>query len=138
MTSLSRGRPGFNRAQIHAATFSLVGEAILHGNATCLPNASQCQAIDVPPGHYEQLEYLAPNGETIIYELRVVTITSSKATAASLAGELRGESKAGRELLGRAGLLQIPFLHASTQAGVFVFDLGGARSSRVRRSSRHS
>lgn len=121
-----------------SATFSLVGEAILHGNATCLPNASQCQAIDVQPGHYEQLEYLAPNGETIIYELRVVTITSSAATTASLAGELRGESKAGRELLRRAGLLQMPFLRPSTQAGVLVFAAHSPRSAGAHIALHHS
>ncbi|MBA3809364.1 MAG: hypothetical protein H0X28_13380 [Solirubrobacterales bacterium] len=103
-----------------SASFTLVGEAILHGNGACLPNASQCQAIDLQKDHYEQLEYLTPSGETIVYELRVVSIESKKASAAALKSELRGQ-KAGRELLRRAGLLEMPFLRESAQTGVLVF-----------------
>ncbi len=103
-----------------SATFTLVGEAILHGNGSCLPNASQCQAIDLQKDHYEQLEYLTPTGETIVYELRVVSIAAKTASAASLKSELRTQ-KIGRELLRQAGLLAIPFLRPSTQAGVLVF-----------------
>jgi hypothetical protein len=103
-----------------SASFTLVGEAILHGNGSCLPNASQCQAIDLGKDHYEQLEYLTPTGETIIYELRIVSIDAKKASAASLKSEMRGE-KVGRELLRKAGLLEMPFLRESTQTGVLVF-----------------
>jgi hypothetical protein len=104
-----------------SATFTLVGEAILHGNGTCLPSASQCQAVDLQPGQAEQLEYLPPSGQTVTYELRVVTIASFKASAASLGNVLRGESKSGRALLRRNGLLSLPFLRLSSQPGVLVF-----------------
>jgi hypothetical protein len=104
-----------------SASFTLVGEApILHGNGVCLPNASQCQAIDLQKDHYEQLEYPTPTGESIVYELRVVSIESKQASAASLKSELRGQ-KVGRELLRQAGLLEMPFLRESTQTGVLVF-----------------
>ena len=43
-----------------SASFTLVGEAILRGSAACLPNASQCQAIDLKPGQVEELEYVPP------------------------------------------------------------------------------
>ncbi len=122
-----------------SATFTLVGEAILHGNGSCLPNASQCQAIDLQQNHYEQLEYLSPTGETIIYELRVVSIeakAAKTASAASLRSELR-DQKVGRELLRKAGLLQIPFLRASSQAGVLVFaGRSGAFAARAHGASR--
>ncbi len=85
------------------ATFTLVSEAILHGNAACLPSESQCQAIALKTGQSEQLEYLTPSGQSETYELRVVSITSSKASAAAFEGILRDESKAGRTLLSQDG-----------------------------------
>ncbi len=114
-----------------SATFTLVSEAILHGSAACLPSASQCQAIDLKPGQSEQLEYISPAGEVSVYELRIVSIVSTKASTGSVKGVLRGESKAGRELLRRAGLTAIPFLHASSTAGVLVFSQHGALTARA-------
>jgi hypothetical protein len=114
-----------------SATFTLVGEAILHGQAACLPKATQCQAIDLQKERYEQLEYLAPTGEVITYELRIVSITAKKASAASLQSFLRGQSKAGRELLRNADLLDIPLLRNSTQPGVLVFAGHPARAARA-------
>jgi hypothetical protein len=104
-----------------SATFTLVGEAILHGNAACLPSASQCQAIELKTGQAEQLEYLAPSGQTIIYQLQIVSISSSKASTASAQRVFRGESRVGRELLRRAGLVTLPGLRYSRRKGVLVF-----------------
>jgi len=109
-----------------SATFTLVGEAILHGNAACLPDPSQCQAIDLKPGQAEQLEYQSSNGQTVTYQLQVVSISASKTSKASVARVLRGESSVGRELLRRAGLLSLPGLHYSPSKGVLVFGGGGA------------
>jgi len=104
-----------------SATFTIVGETILHGNASCLPSASQCQAIDLKAGQSEQLEVLE-SGLTLTYELRVVSITSSKASASSVKNLLlHGVSKAGSELLRHAGLVSIPYLSYSSQPGVLVF-----------------
>jgi hypothetical protein len=104
-----------------SATFTLVGEAILHGNATCRPNASQCEAIDLQPGQSEQLEYLEASGQLVTYELRIVSIVSSKASSAAVKSVLGDESKAGRELLRHAGLDAVPGLRYSAQQGVLVF-----------------
>ncbi|HTD07509.1 MAG TPA: hypothetical protein VK680_01345 [Solirubrobacteraceae bacterium] len=104
-----------------SATFTLVGEAILHGEGTCLPIASQCEAIDLRAGQSEQLEYLKPTGQTVTYELKVVSITSEKASAAAFRDSLHGTSKVGRELLSHDGLETIPYLHFSAAAGVLVF-----------------
>jgi len=104
-----------------SATFTLVGEAILHGKVACLPSASQCEAIDMHPGESEILEYLTPTGQTVSYELTLVTITSTKASSADVANELRSESKTGRALLRHDGLLALPYLRNSTQVGVLVF-----------------
>lgn len=104
-----------------SATFTVVGEAILRGEAACLPSASQCQEIDLKPGQFEELEYLTSAGQTVVEELRVVGITSTKASSAGVKSFLRGTSKAGRELLRQAGLVAVPGLRYSSQAGVLVF-----------------
>ncbi len=41
-----------------SATFTLAGEVILHGNAACVPSASQCQAIELQPGQTEEARIL--------------------------------------------------------------------------------
>jgi hypothetical protein len=119
-----------------SATFTLVGEAILHGNATCLPSASQCEAIDLKPGQTEQLEYVSASGQPVLYELRLVGIVSSKATSSAVKSLLRGESKAGRKILQHDGLVAIPDLHYSTQPGVLVFAESPAFAARARAAAR--
>ena len=120
-----------------SATFTLVGEAILHGNGTCLPSASQCQAIDLRPGQVEQLEYLPPNGQTIIYELTVVSISSSKASAAAAQRSYRVQSRAGRELLRHSGVPALTELHYAPSKGVLVFAGHRAFATRAHSARRH-
>ncbi len=119
-----------------SATFTLVGEAILHGNATCLPSASQCEAIDLKPGQNEQLEYVTPTGQQVLYELRVVGIVASKATSAAVKSLFRDASKAGREVLRHAGLVTIPDLRYSSLPGVLVFAGHSAFAARARAAAR--
>ena len=57
----------------------------------------------------------------MVYELRVVGITSSKASSGTVTGVLRNESKVGRELLRHEGLLTVPYLRYSSHVGVLVF-----------------
>ncbi len=118
-----------------SATFTVVGEAILHGEAACLPSALQCEAIDLKPGQSEQLEYLPPAGQPVTYELKIVSIASGTASSAAVKNLLRGASKAGGALLSHDGLQAIPYLRHSSQAGVLVFAGHRAfagRSSRAR------
>jgi hypothetical protein len=103
-----------------SATFTLVGEAILHGVAKCLPSASQCQAIELKTGQSEELEYLPPTGAAVTYELELASITSTKATASVARRAFRRESKAGRELLRRIGLVALPGLRYSPAKGVLM------------------
>jgi hypothetical protein len=103
-----------------SVTFTLVGEAILRGNATCLPNASQCQAIDLKPGDTEELEYVPLGGTAVTYQLHVVSITPLKAKAASKL-RLGDESKVGLKLLHAAGLSALPGLRYSHDGSVLVF-----------------
>jgi len=119
-----------------SATFTLVGEAILHGPANCLPSASRCEAIDLKPGQTEQLQYVSATGQAVLYELQIVSIVSSDASSAAVKSLLRGESKVGRKLLERAGLIAIPDLRYSAQAGVLVFARHPAFAARARDAAR--
>jgi hypothetical protein len=114
-----------------SATFTLVGEAILSGTGACLPSATQCEAVDLKPGETEQLSYLAADGQTTVYELRVLSITPEQPSAKSARAHGWALSKAGRELLARAGLQALPFLRYSTQPGVLVFAPRKASAARA-------
>jgi hypothetical protein len=105
----------------NSATFTLVGEAILRGTAACLPSASQCQAIDLKPGQTEELEYIPLGGTAVVYQLQVVSIVSSKASASAASAAFQGESKSGLELLHHTGLTALPGLRYSARNGVLVF-----------------
>jgi hypothetical protein len=113
-----------------SAAFTLVGEVIIHGNATCLPSTTQCALILLKVGQAEQLEYLQPDGQPVTYELRVASIAETKASAASL--RRASASKAGRALLGPAGLRALGGLRFSQSAGVLVFPRRRARAARAR------
>jgi hypothetical protein len=65
------------------AVFALSREAILKGPATCIPSAEQCEAIDLAAGQGEELTYLEPNGLSVPYELKVVSITKETTTASA-------------------------------------------------------
>ncbi len=118
-----------------SATFTLVGEAILRGNAACLPSASQCQAIDLKPGQSEELEYIPLGGSAVVYQLQVVSITPSKASASTARRVFGGESKSGLELLRHTGLQSLPFLRYSAAKGVLVFAGHKAFSARAHDAS---
>jgi len=107
------------------AVFTLTGEAILHGNATCLPSPTQCQAIRLQVGQSETLESIESDGSPVTYELRLVAIvritrTVSVASAARAQAAGARESKAGRELLQRDGLTKVSGLEYSPSQGVLV------------------
>jgi len=103
------------------ATFTVAAETILQGAGKCLPSAIQCEAVQLQAGQSEQLQYLKPGTQNVqSYELRLVSITSSKASKASVASIVHEQSKAGIEVLRRANLIAIPGLGMSSLAGVLV------------------
>lgn len=104
-----------------SATFTLVGEAILRGQGACQPDASQCLAIDLKPGQYEELEYVPPEGAAVVYQLQVVKIDATKASAAAARAAFGSESKAGIQFLRTAGLDALPGMRYSPGKGVLVF-----------------
>ncbi len=69
------------------AVFKLVAPPILHGSGICLPSTSECQTIELEVGHSEELEYIEANGQAVVYELKLVSITkkSGGANAARVA-----------------------------------------------------
>jgi hypothetical protein len=103
-----------------SAIFTIVREVFPHGPAVCHPSASQCQAIQLKPGQSEELEYIPPSGQALVYRLQLVSITAVKASAAKAASAFHATSPAGRALLRTAGLSVLPGLRYSTDAGVIV------------------
>jgi hypothetical protein len=98
-----------------SASFSLAGEAILHGQAACLPSATQCSMLDLKEGNSEQLEFVTPAGQVLVYELKVVGITSSTASTAAVASVLRAQSKLSAE-----GVLGLSGMRFGAEPGVIV------------------
>jgi hypothetical protein len=61
------------------AKFKIVGEAIPRaGQAVCSPSPSQCLVLDLQVGQTQELEYLAPSGPPVVYELKVASLTAGK------------------------------------------------------------
>jgi len=114
-----------------SASFAIDGELILKGSGTCLPSAAQCQVVDLPQGASEQMEYFSPSGALVNYELRIISITSSKASAADVRGVLHAQGLLSRRLLGDGGALHEAGLHFSSLAGVLVFSPHRAKSARA-------
>jgi hypothetical protein len=103
-----------------SASFTLVGEAILRGKAVCRPSTAQCQAIDLKLGETEELEYLPPEGAPVVYQLKLVSITASKASASAARRAFASESSSGLHVLRTGGLSGLPGLHYSSATGVLV------------------
>ena len=114
-----------------SASFAIDGELILKGSGACLPSTTQCQVVDLPVGASEQMEYFSPSGALVNYELRVVSITSSKASAADVKGVLRAQGLISHHLLGDGGALHEAGLRFSSLAGVLVFSPHKAKSARA-------
>jgi hypothetical protein len=116
------------------ATFALMHEAILRGDATCRPSSLKCQFIDLKAGQKEQLDYVMPSLSVVRYELDVVSVGAAKVTQAAAARFYHRESAAGRRLLesnfphGIAGLI-FSYSTGSLQAAPAA--AGAARSSRA-------
>jgi len=126
------------------AAFALTGEAILHGNATCKPSPTQCQAIVLQAGQSETLEVVSPTGQATTYELKLVSISKSVSSASTARAHAASQavSKAGRELLRRDGMSALSGLRYSSQRGGLVFAERPAFAARAwahaaRRRHRH-
>ncbi len=104
------------------ATFQIVGEVIPAGPGKCAPSASQCQTISLQAGQTERLETL-PVSESqpgTAYELQILKISASKASAAKAARVYQATSADGLDLLRRIGFAALPGMHYSVDIGVLV------------------
>jgi hypothetical protein len=117
-----------------SATFTLVGEAILRGEATCLPSTAQCQAIELKEGQTEELEETPPGGTPVVYELYLLGIKTNTSSTSSEGATVR-ESKAGLKLLREAGLQALPGLRYSRSKSMLVFASHRAFAARAHVSS---
>jgi hypothetical protein len=104
-----------------SASFTLVGEAILRGTGACLPSPSQCQTLDLKPGQLEELEYVPLEGAPVIYQLQVVSIDASKASASAARRIFNSQSESGLRFLRDEGLQALPGMRYSADKGVLVF-----------------
>jgi hypothetical protein len=103
------------------ATFVLAREAILKGEATCLPSTSQCEVIDLAKGQTEELSYLQENGQTVTYQLQLVSISKREVSPSASARTKLGESRFGRALLLRYAPPVLADLRYSPNKGVVVY-----------------
>jgi hypothetical protein len=120
-----------------SATFTLVGEAILRGEATCLPSTAQCQSIQLKEGQTEELEETPPGGTPVVYELYLLGIKKNTSSTSSEGASVR-ESKAGLKLLREAGLQALPGLRYSAAKRALVVTSHRAFAARAHdAASRH-
>jgi hypothetical protein len=103
------------------AIFTLVHEAILSGSAACLPSASQCEMLDMAPGTTEQLNFLNSSGQTVFYQLKVLSITASTENAAAAARFNARVSRSGQSLLSHYAPPVLAQVRFSQDKGVLVY-----------------
>jgi hypothetical protein len=120
-----------------SASFAVTGEAILHGNGVCVPSASQCELIDLTPGQTEELSYLEPSGQTVVYQLKVVSIVKSNKSASAAQSLYRRQSKVGQALLRHNGPPLLADLRFSMNKGVLVFVKHGGFGARAHSARGH-
>ncbi len=67
------------------AVFALTAEVIPKptSQGTCVPSTSQCESIELAAGKSEQLEYLEPTGQSVVYELKVISIARPEGASAA-------------------------------------------------------
>jgi hypothetical protein len=105
------------------AIFTLARETIVKGSATCLPSTLQCEAIDLAVGQTEELQYLEPSGQSVTYELALVSIAWHETTVTTNAKTARLDRPAhvGQALLRRLDPPIQSHLHFSASRGVLVY-----------------
>jgi hypothetical protein len=85
LPSKQQARLSFERVTSNGsgAVFKLLVPPILHGTGVCLPSTSECQTILLEPGHSEELEYIEANGQSVVYELKLVSIAKNGGASAA-------------------------------------------------------
>jgi hypothetical protein len=86
------------------AVFVLIKPAILHGSASCVPNAGNCQAIEVRLHDSEELQYQQGEGPVSAYRLTVTKIEKLGSSGASASAAAVRGSAAGNALIAKMHL----------------------------------
>jgi hypothetical protein len=102
------------------ALFTLAGEAILKGEGVCEPRATQCEALALAQGQSEEFGYLEEDGQSVVYELEVVSIVKRQASAAK-AARVNRLDRAGKRLMRRLQPLFLNHMRFSFSRGVLVY-----------------
>jgi hypothetical protein len=103
-----------------SAIFTLTREAIVKGGAVCLPSSVQCEAVQLAVGQSEELQYLEPSGQSVTYELALVSIAWHETTEAK-AARLDRPTHAGQALLRRLDPPLLRHLRFSSAKGVLFY-----------------
>lgn len=84
LPSAADARIAFERVNGNAksAVFTLLEPAILRGAGVCLPSASECEQLALETGAAAELEYIEESGQTVVYELKTVSIVKSSSQVA--------------------------------------------------------
>jgi hypothetical protein len=104
----------------NGAVFTLAGEAIIKGEGVCMPSPTQCEATVLAAGKSEQFEYVELNGESVTYDLKVVSIVKRQVSA-SAAARLNRRNHAGEALIRRLAPPVLDHLRFSSAKGVLVY-----------------
>jgi len=95
------------------ATFKLLSEVILRGQAICLPQPTQCEAIALGPGQSEELERLHVGAAPEVFAVSVVSVTARSGHAArARAQAARARARRAHEARARRGRPSAAAAHA--------------------------
>ncbi len=84
LPSSADARIAFERVNGNAksAVFALLQPPVLRGQGVCLPSPSECQQLALEVGQTEELEYVEASGQTIVYELKTVSVVKRSSQTA--------------------------------------------------------
>jgi hypothetical protein len=117
-----------------SASFAIEAELLPSpgGSATCLPSPVQCKVINLKEGRTEQLLYLSPSGQTVTYELRVVSIAPTSASSAAVKRALSAQVAAAGHLLSGNGLLSLSGMRYSSLVGGLTLSAANGTARHLR------
>jgi hypothetical protein len=118
--------------------FVLMKPAILHGSANCVPNAGNCQAIEVRLHASEELQYEQGEGLVSAYRLTVTKIEKFGSTDAAASAASVHASAAGSALITKMHLSLPSSAAFGASLGAIVGDPRGASAHAARRSRHHA
>ncbi len=118
--------------------FVLMKPAILHGSASCVPNAGNCQAIEVRIHTAEELQYEQGEGTVSAYRLTVTKVEKFGSTSATASAASVHASAVGSALITKMHLSLPSSTAFGASLGAIVGDPRGASAHAARHSRHHA